>query len=115
MMICNQGFFLMNDTKFKKISNLLGLAQRSGNLTSGEFSIAKPVKSGKIKLLIVANDVSDETNKQYYNMAQYYNIMLIKLFTKDELGNMIGKGYRAAVAVNDHGFAKAIINLYKSE
>ena len=52
----------MNPVK-NKIFSLLGLATRSRNLVSGEFSSEKAVKGGKAFLVIVAEDASDNTKK----------------------------------------------------
>lgn len=105
----------MNDVNLKKLANLLGMAQRAGKLVSGESSVTKIAKTGKIKLLIIAEDVSDETAKMYHDMVEYHKIKSIRIFTKDELGTIIGKGYRAAVAVIDQGFAKAMSDIVKNK
>ena len=43
----------MND----KVISLLGLAERAGKIASGEFAAEKAVKTGKARLIIVAETV----------------------------------------------------------
>ena len=50
----------MND----KVISLLGLAERAGKIASGEFAAEKAVKTGKARLIIVAEDASDNTKKK---------------------------------------------------
>ena len=85
-----------------KILSLLGLAARSRNLVSGEFAVEKSVKSGHACMVLAANDASENTKKMYRNMCEYYHVPLY--FFSDRSG----KEFRAAVAVEDQGFAKAI-------
>ena len=51
----------MND----KVISLLGLAERAGKIASGEFAAEKAVKTGKARLIIVAEDASDNTKKKF--------------------------------------------------
>lgn len=95
----------------KKIVSLLGMAQKAGKLASGEFAAEKAVKSGKAKLLIIAGDASEATKKAYKDMAIYYQVPFYETLSKEELGECIGKVQRAAVAVVDAGFSKALIKL----
>ena len=48
----------------KKVLNLLGLAQRSGKLASGEFQTEKAVKEQRAALVILAADASENTKKK---------------------------------------------------
>ena len=41
-------------------------------------------------------------------MCEYYHVPLYFFSDRSELGHAIGKEFRAAVAVEDQGFAKAI-------
>ena len=40
----------------QKVLNMIGLATRAGKVKSGEFSTEKAVKSGRARLVIVAED-----------------------------------------------------------
>ena len=91
-----------------KILSLLGLAARSRNLVSGEFAVEKPGKPGHAYLVLAAKDASENTKKMYQNMCEYYHVPLYFFSDRSELGHAIGKEFRAAVAVEDQGFAKAI-------
>ncbi len=101
-------------TKEEKVISLLGLAQKAGEISSGELSVEKAVKSGKAKLLIVATDCSDATKKSYNDMAAYYKVDLYEIFSKEQLGQCIGKVYRAALAITDTGFTNAVKKLLNS-
>ena len=90
----------MND----KVISLLGLAERAGKIASGEFAAEKAVKTGKARLIIVAEDASDNTKKKFSDMCKYYQVPS----QKELLGHGIGKEFRASLAVLDGGFAKAI-------
>lgn len=98
----------------EKIISLLGLAQKAGKISSGELPVEKTVKSGTSKLLIIAADCSDATKKSYNNMAAYYGVELYEAFSKEQLGQCIGKEYRAALAITDIGFANAVKKLLNS-
>lgn len=91
-----------------KLFSLLGLAQKAGKIASGDAKVQKTVKAGQAKLLIVASDASELTQKSYRDMASFYHVQLIAKFTKDQLGLAVGKGKRAALVVMDDGFSKAM-------
>ena len=92
----------------KKVYNLLGIATKSRNVASGEFSTEKAVKEHKAALVIVAGDSSDNTKKMFTNMCTYYNVPIYFFGEKNDLGHAMGKEFRASLAVFDKGLADAI-------
>lgn len=96
----------MSDTK--KVLGLLGLAQRSGKIVSGEFMVEKAVKGGFGLFVIVAADASDNTKKKFKNMCTFYNVPFVETLDKDTLGRCIGRQERSSLALTDSGFARAI-------
>lgn len=86
----------------------IGLATKSGNISSGEFLTEKAVKEKKAKLVIVAEDASDNTKKMFRNMCDYYQVPIHFLSVKGELGHAMGKQVRASLAILDQGLADAI-------
>lgn len=94
-----------------KIFSLLGLATRSRNVVSGEFMTEKSVKSGTARLVIVAEDASDNTKKEFRDMCTFYKVPCYFYGTKEELGKSMGKEIRASLSITDDGFAGSIIKL----
>lgn len=92
-----------------KIVNLLGLAQRAGQLQSGDFIVEKAVKKRIVKLLVMATDCAANNEKKYEELTKKYNIPMRKILTKEQLGHAIGKELRVVLAINDDGFAKALL------
>ena len=83
---------------------MLGFAQKAGKLASGELAVEQAVRSGKAKLILVAADASDNTRKNYLDMAKFYKIACQETLSKDQFGKAIGKPPRAALAVTDSWF-----------
>ncbi|NLK73700.1 MAG: 50S ribosomal protein L7ae [Clostridiales bacterium] len=92
----------------KKVYSLIGIAMKSRNVVSGEFSTEKAVKEHKADLVIVAEDASDNTKKKFTNMCTYYKVPIYIFGEKNELGHAIGKENRASLALLDKGLADAI-------
>ena len=91
------------------ILSLIGMAKKAGKVVSGEFSTEKAIKEKKAKLVIVANDASDNTRKWFTNKTDFYKIPLRFYSDKENLGHWIGCEIRTSVAILDEGFANAII------
>ena len=94
--------------KQDKVLSMLGIAAKSGNVLSGEFSTEKAVKEGKAYLVIVAGDASDNTKKSFGNMTDFYKVPMYIYGDKESLGHHIGKEFRASLAVINEGLAKSI-------
>ena len=69
----------------------------------------KAVKERKAFLVIVAEDASGPTLKNYKDMCLYRRIPIYVYSEKETLGHCIGKDFRSAVAVLDEGFANSIV------
>lgn len=95
--------------KQNKILSLAGLAMKAGKVASGEFATEKAVKTGLARVVLVAEDASDNTKKMFVNMCDYYKVPLYLYGDKETLGAAIGRQYRASLALTDEGFAKAIM------
>ncbi len=91
-----------------KALSMIGLASKARCLVSGEFAVERAVKSHKAFLVIVANDASDNTRKKFEDMCRYYKVPIIFYSDKEELGRVLGKEYRASIALTDANFAKGI-------
>jgi len=93
----------------KNVIGLIGLAKRSGRLSSGESACKEAIRMGKSHLIILAADTGINTSKSILDSCKYYNVKYIINFTKESLGRAIGKSYAAVLSVNDEGFAKGIL------
>ncbi len=62
--------------------SFLSICQRAGRLSHGEFQCENSVGSGKAKLLIIAEDASDNTVKKFSNLASVRNIKTVRFGTK---------------------------------
>ena len=91
-----------------KVLSLLGLAKKAGKLKGGEYCVETEVKKGRAKLVIVAEDASDNTKKSYTDMCSFKKVPIIFYGDKDTLGRSIGCEERAAVVLTDEGFANAV-------
>ena len=91
-----------------KVLGTLGLAMRAGDIACGEFLTEEAIRSGKARLVIVAEDASDNTKKKFRNPCQYYRVPFALYGSKETLGKAVGKEFRASMAVLNPGFAAAI-------
>jgi len=96
----------------KRINSLLGLAQRAGQMVSGEDTVERELLKNKILLLIVAADSSENTRKKVGNWANHYQVELFYFSTRDGLGKAIGKEWRAVIGVKDRGFSRELRKLF---
>jgi ribosomal protein L7Ae-like RNA K-turn-binding protein len=92
-----------------KVLNFLGLCKKAGKLEIGEEPTGAAQKHGKARLILAASDASAGTAKRAANYAEWGRVPLVTLkYTKDELGNALGKRVCAVLAVTDRGMANAL-------
>ena len=94
----------------RKALNLLGLAQRARKLESGSPTVLTRVRSKQATLVVIADDASQNTKKQFLDKCEYYNIPSYIIFTKEEISHAIGKE-RTVCAFTDDGFAQSFKKL----
>jgi len=87
------------------IRTMLGFAARAGKLVSGETGSRIAVTKKKAKLVILAEDAAESTQHEFMQLAERYQIPILKILTRQELGMSIGKSPRATIVVVDPGFA----------
>ncbi len=88
----------------QKILNLLGLAQRARKLTLGEEFVLKEIIKKQDNLVFLASDAGENIKNKMIKKTNYYNVILIDLFTTSELSKAIGKENRKVILVSDKGF-----------
>ncbi len=96
-------------SKPDRVISMISIAAKGRNLVSGEFAVEKAVKCGKAYLVIVAEDASDNTKKQFSNMCEFYEVPMVVYGNKDTLGHFIGTQMRANIAITDEGIANSIL------
>ena len=99
----------------RKIRTLLGFAQRSGKLVSGDDLVLAYVKKGRAKLVIAAQDAAWNTKKEFYHIITKTSVPWYPWGEKAAIGWAIGKSPRALVALTDEGFAAALAELLQQQ
>ena len=91
-----------------RVLSMIGIAAKSGNVVSGEFSTEKAVKTGSAFLVIVSEEASENTKKHFTDMTSFYEVHIYFYGDKESLGRAIGKEFRASLAIVDENLAKAV-------
>ncbi|OAT73331.1 YlxQ family RNA-binding protein [Parageobacillus thermoglucosidasius] len=92
-------------------ASLLGLANRARKVISGEELTVKEIRSGRAKLVLLAEDASENTTKKINDKCSSYGVPLRKVPDRYTLGRAIGKDARVVVAVIDEGFANKLLTM----
>ena len=96
----------------EKALNMLGLMRRANAIQIGEDKTGAAVKAGKVKLLLLAADASDNACRRAETFISGRNVQLVPLpFDKAELSERLGVNGCSMAAVTDLGFANAFVKL----
>ena len=85
------------------------MARRAGKVSFGTESSKDTIEKKKAKLIIVAQDASDRTKKNFENLSREHLIPMRITGTIDDLSKSIGQINKAVIVVKDENFAKEII------
>ena len=91
-----------------KVYSTLSLCMKAGKLKSGELASMEAIRGRTAKLVIVAEDASYNTKKQFKDKCKFYNVPIFIFGDKEKLGAAIGKEVRTSLAITDKGLSESI-------
>lgn len=94
-----------------KILGLLGLARKANKISFGTESVLDTIERKKSKLLILANDSSERTKRNFEEISCKNNIPIKTFSTIVELSKIIGQNNKAIISVNDINFSNEILKI----
>lgn len=97
-----------------KILSMMGFAQKSGNLVSGENTIELFLPKKKISLVIITEDASENTKERFVMLADRYQVPYIIWGDREILSHAIGKINRAVYGVTNKKFSREIKRLFET-
>ena len=100
----------------EKSLRLLGLARRGRRLEVGEEPVGSVCRSGRARLLLIAQDASDHTFRRAQSFCRSGKPPYLRVpSTKDELGGALGTGLCALCAFTDPALALAFMQTLAPE
>ncbi len=93
----------MNNEKFFR---MLGMAARMRAVVFGEGAVKDSLRRGDAKLVIVAEDASDNTKKKFRNSCEFYSTRILEISDRFTLGRQTGREFAVVLAVTNAGIAE---------
>lgn len=94
----------------KKIISYLGFAKKSGNLLAGVNTCTFGMNKGKVKLMILAEDISENSEKKIMKEIRKHNVKYVKYGSSEEMSHAIGSSGRNVFGICDDNFMKVILS-----
>lgn len=95
----------------RSVLNLLGLAARARTLATGTESVRDAVRAGKVHRVILASDAASAQQQKLIPLLSARRIPYHIAFTRDDLGNALGRNPVAAVGLLDRNMAERVAEL----
>lgn len=100
----------------RNILSMLGLCKKAGMLEIGEEPVEAVARAKVARVLLLAQDAADNTARRVRHFAEAGSCIWLRIpFTKEELGQALGRTSCAIVAVTDIGFAATIVRRMADE
>ncbi len=73
----------------RKVISYLGFAKKSGNLLTGVNTCSFAMAKGKVKLMILAEDISENSRKKIMKEIRKYGVNHIEYGNSEELSHAV--------------------------
>lgn len=93
----------------KRCLQLIGLALRGRRAVVGSDVVFERIRDGTAAIVFLAADAGANAEKKYRDKCAFYNVPLVRVFTRTELGRVCGRSNTVVVAVTDPRFAATIL------
>lgn len=92
-----------------KLHSYIGFARKSRNLLTGYHTCVIGMQKKRVKLLIVAEDISENTGTKIEKEAKKHQVPCRVYGKSEELSQMAGTGGRSIFGITDQNFAEVIL------
>ena len=99
----------------KKTDSYLGFAKKSGNLVSGTGTCKVMADRGKLKLLIIAEDIAEGSMEKMKKLAASGDIPYRIYGLSDHLSQVTGMHGRSVFGITDKQFADIVTKQIDTE
>ena len=96
-----------------KFLQFLGLTKRAGKILEGYNKCEDGIKYHKIKLIIISDEVSQNTKDKFSNLCDRNDIFKIENINGEDLSNCIGVSKIGILGVTDWKMSEELIKLWK--
>ena len=93
---------------YKRLSTYLGLGQKASAVVSGYALLRQAFAQARVLHLILAEDIAAARAEEYRFWCTQHEVPYVTLFTKVELGHVIGKSSRSAVGLTGPRFLELL-------
>ena len=93
----------------RKVISYLGFAKKYGNLVSGVNTCTFAMAKRKAKLIILAEDISENSEKKIMKEIRKYGTDFVRYGTSEELSHAVGTAGRSVFGVCDGNFKEVIL------
>lgn len=100
----------MNDDRFY---SFLGLIQKSGNMISGYNNCISEIKADKCKLVLIAEDASENTRDKFVSLCISKKIPYVIYGSMERYGAGIGKSSKSILAIKNENMSKVVKDMFK--
>ena len=93
----------------EKILSYLGFARKAGKLLSGQETCLQSMKKGKLRLLLLTEDLSENTRKKLISGAEQCGVSYRVYGHSDDIARAVGMRGNAVFGITDENFSNVII------
>ncbi|MDD4237199.1 MAG: L7Ae/L30e/S12e/Gadd45 family ribosomal protein [Desulfotomaculaceae bacterium] len=95
------------------LDRFISIGQRAGKLASGNYAVKSNLNRGKVRLLLIANDAAAHSVHELNGLATARGVPVLSYGSKDDLGRLIGKSPRTALAITDEHLARGMLGAFE--
>ncbi|NMM65693.1 50S ribosomal protein L7ae-like protein [Clostridium sp. P21] len=96
-----------------KFFQFLGLTKRAGKVLEGYNKCEDALKRGKISLVILSQDASQNTLSKFLNYSDKYKVPVLQGYNKQDLGKALGMEEIKVLGVSDKKMSERLLILWK--
>jgi len=94
---------------YKRLRTCLSLGQKAGAIVSGYMPLRQAFAQARVLYMILAEDIATGRAEEYRSWCTQHGVPYVTLFTKEELGHIIGKPSRSAVGLTASHFLTLLL------
>ena len=91
-----------------KFESYMGFCSKARKMVTGYNTVLDELGKGKVKLVILAGDLKDNSKEKLRNAANALDVPVRETLTIEELSHMTGKEEKGIYGIKDSNFANVI-------